>query len=624
MGEASKHRSWKDVALGAALMLGAVLLVLLARGGHRWLTIAFRGAGLDPRIPVELRVPPSIHPELAEHSKIFERKIHELAGGKIRCLVGYGLANVIFVEGDAGVVVIDTGESIEQGEEALAELRKVTQKPIAAVVLTHHHADHVLGTSAFVSPADAASGKIPIVAHESLVRHYVDETGLTAELQAVRSLHMYGLALGPADRAGSNAGIGPFVGRGESGFVAPNRTFAERLDVTLAGVRMELRWVPSEAQSEIAIWLPDLKILLSAEVIQDHTFPNVYTIRGARYRDPVAWVRSIDLLREWPAEVMVLQHGPPVLGRDEVARVLRHYRDEIQYVHDQTVRRMNEGLPPDELAERVQLPPHLGDEKPWGRFYYGTAKHSVRNVYGGYEGWFQGDPVDLDPTPVFERARRTVAMMGGRERVLAEARQAFLADDPQWAAELATPLVRLNPSDLDARHLKAAAFRKLGYAQINASWRNYYLVSAMELDDQIPAPIYLHFAAKMLARAIAGLPADAQMALLPVRLKAEETLDVDVVGAVRYVDASASPGASVDFTLHLRRGVLEISARAPASPAFRLEVTRASMGAVLGGRTLDEEIDAGGLTVSGDVPLARRFFGWFEVPFTRKPEVVVR
>ncbi len=384
-----KTRSSKKTLSFFAVLVVLLGVALLAR---RPLIIAFEGSGLDPNIPADLRVPPSIHPELAEHSRIFEKKVYKV-GDNVYCAVGWGLANIIFVEGTDGVLVVDTGESTDQAGEALAELRKLTQKPIAGVVLTHHHADHVLGTSVFVKPEDAASGRVPIFAHESLIKHYVDETGLTAELQAVRSLHMYGGMLGPADRESSNDGIGPFLGRGESGFVAPNRTFAERLETTVAGIRLEMRYAPSEAESEIAVYLPDSKILLSAEVIQDHTFPNLYTIRGARYRDPVAWVRSIDSLRTWDANAMVLQHGPPVIGHDEVARVLTAYRDEIQFVHDQTVRRMNQGLPPAELAEQVKLPERLATEKPWGRQYYGTVKHSVRNVYGGYEGWFHGDPV---------------------------------------------------------------------------------------------------------------------------------------------------------------------------------------------------------------------------------------
>jgi alkyl sulfatase BDS1-like metallo-beta-lactamase superfamily hydrolase len=602
-------RIWKRVALGLALAVIAIAVVL----GRRVYVVAYEGSGMDPRIPAEYRVPPSINPELAEHSRLFEPRVYAV-GARVHCAVGFGLANVIMIEGDDGVVVVDTGESLEQAEAVRAELRKITTKPVAAVVLTHHHADHVLGTSAFVAPEDAASGKIPIFAHESLVQHYADENSLIAELQTIRSVHMYGAALGPADRAGANDGIGPFIKGGTSGFLPPNRTVADRLEATVAGVRMQMVYVPSEAESEIAVYLPDDRILLSAEVVQDHTFPNVYTIRGARYRDPVKWVRSLDVLRDFDAEAMVLQHGPPVTGKAEVARVLEVYRDQIQFVHDQTIRGMNKGLTPQELAETVKLPPHLAGVRPWAGEFYGTVKHSVRGVYDGTVGWFTGDPVDLDPTPRVEYARRLVRLMGGRDKVLAEAKRAFGAGDVQFAAELATFLVRVDTGDMEARHLKAAAFRKQGYAHPSANWRNYYLVSAMELDAQIPASIYLRRASGTLGSAMKGLPAASQMAILPTRLRAEETLDQDVVVGVRYTDTGE------EFRLHLRRGVLEVARKPARDAALVVDVSRDSMGAILAGAAFDEA----GLEVTGDAATARQFFGCFERPFTQKPEVVVR
>ncbi len=593
---------------GAVLVL-ALALALVAR---RPLVIAFEGSGMDPAIPVEFRVPPSIHPELAEHSKLYEKKIYKVADS-VHVAVGYGIANIVMVEGTDGIVIVDTGESIAQGEEVLAELRKITSKPIVAVVLTHHHADHVLGTTAFVKPGDA----IPIIAHDSLVQHYGDETGLIVELQAIRAAHMLGAFLGPADRKDSNNGIGPFVGRSLANFVPPNKTFHDALDITLAGVRFEMKHVPSEAESEIAMYLPDKKVLLSAEVVQGHTFPNVYTIRGARYRDPLRWVRSLDVLRAWGAESMVLQHGPPVLGKAEVEHVLTAYRDQIQYVHDQTVRYMNKGLTAQEIANVVKLPPHLDAEKPWGQQFYGTVKHSVRNVYGGYVGWFQGDPVDLDPTPPAESARRLVAMMGGRDKVLEAARKAYASKDDHFAAELATYLIRIDQKDMDARHIKGAAFRRLGYAEKNANWRNYYLVSAMELDDQVPEAIYTAVAGRMmLGSALAGLPPENQLAMLPSRLKAEETFSEDVVAAIRYADVKEP------FRLHLRRGVLEISRGDVTHAVFTIEATQATMGAFLAGKSFDDAFGAS--TITGDAAAAARFFAHFETPFAKKPEVVVR
>jgi alkyl sulfatase BDS1-like metallo-beta-lactamase superfamily hydrolase len=469
-----------------------------------------------------------------------------------------------------------------------------------------------------VSEQDATSGKIPIFAHESLVAQYAQENGLIAELQAVRSMHMFGSSLGPADRKHSNNGIGPFLGRGATGFLPPNRTFEDKLEVTVAGIPMQLLFVPSEADSEIAVYLPDDKILLSAEVVQDHTFPNLYTIRGARYRDPVRWVKSLDRLRELDSDAMVLQHGPPVVGKSEVARVLTLYRDQIQFVHDQTIRYMNKGLPPDELARAVRLPKHLAEERPWGREFYGTVKHSVRNIYNGYVGWFAGDPVDLDPTPRDKYSTRVIALMGGHDKVLAASEQALKAGDAQFSAELSSLLVHAATGDTQAQHLQAAAFRKLGYAQISANWRNYYLVSAMELDGQLPSAPYLKGASEMLGGAYKGLPASNQVAALPSRLRAEATLDQDMVVGVRYTDVKD------EFRLHLRRGVLEVAHKAAVDAPLIFEVTRPAMGALLAGAALPELLQSQAVKVIGDPATATRFMGYFERPFTAKPEVVVR
>jgi alkyl sulfatase BDS1-like metallo-beta-lactamase superfamily hydrolase len=591
--------------------------VVLAAAG-RWGTIALRGSGRDPTIPLRYQVSTTIDPELREHSRLFEKKIHSV-GDRVHCAVGFGLANIIFVEGDDGVIVVDTGENLGQAREALAAFRALSQKPIAAIVLTHHHADHVLGTQALLDAQAAPGSKpIPVYGHESLVTEYARENSLIAELQTIRSTHMYGLSLGPKDLEGSNNGIGLRLTRGESGFVPPTVTVGERLEVTIAGVRMVMVHVPSEAESEIALYLPDRKILLSAEVIQDHTFPNLYTIRGARYRDPARWVQSIDLLRQWDADAMVLQHGPPVVGRDEVARVLRVYRDQIQFVHDQTIRYMNKGLPPSELQHVVTLPPHMRDERPWGRQFYGTVKHSVRGIYAGTVGWFAGDPVELDTAPPAESATRLVALMGGRARVVAEAARVLEAGQWQFAAELATYLIHIDTNDTEARHIKASAFRKLGYAQINANWRDYYLVSAMELDDQIPASIYLALAQKTLGTALRGLPPRNQLDCWPSRLRAEETFDQEFEVGVRYRDTGA------ELTLTLRRGVLEVAERRATKPKFALEVTRASMGALLANVPLEELIGGGEIALTGALADAHLFFALFEKPFTQKPEVVVR
>jgi alkyl sulfatase BDS1-like metallo-beta-lactamase superfamily hydrolase len=141
--------------------------------------------------------------------------------------------------------------------------------------------------------------------------------------------------------------------------------------------------VPSETENEIAIWYPEQQIMFSAETINP-TFPNCYTIRGTPYRDVVRWYRSIDRMREYDPEHMVPSHGNPVLGQKNVDYVITVSRDIIQFVHDQTVKLMNQSYRRDDLAEVIVLLHHLESIKPYGRQYYATVKHVVRSIYDGW------------------------------------------------------------------------------------------------------------------------------------------------------------------------------------------------------------------------------------------------
>jgi alkyl sulfatase BDS1-like metallo-beta-lactamase superfamily hydrolase len=208
--------------------------------------------------------------------------------------------------------------------------------------------------------------------------------------------------------------------------------------------------------------------------------------------------------------------------------------------------------------------------------------------------------------------------MGGRARVLEAAREAARGGDLQYSAELTTFLVRIDRGDMDARRVKASAFRRLGYAQINANWRNYYLASAMELDDQVPTAMYLRKVAGVLSPALAALPPQAQVEALPPRLRAEEAFDEDLSAAIRYT------GAGPEFALHLRHGILEVRPGAPPAPVFVLEVDPTGMGAILAGGSLDDAARAGTARVTGDRASAERLLGLLEKPFRAKPEVVVR
>ncbi len=566
-------------------------------------------------------VKPRIQPALKAHGDLYAKKVYKL-GQQVHVAVGWDLANIIMIEGQDGIVIVDTGLDVGRAREMLAEFRKVTDKPVKAIVYTHHHVDHINGAKAFATEDDVKAGRVRIIAHDTLMENVQRQGGTIGPILGVRSAYSFGAALGPADMEGMNGGIGPNVGHAVQGsFLAPTETFADRLETTIAGIRMELVHVPSEAPDEIAIWLPDQRVLLSAEVIQDHTFPNIHTLRGATYRDPVKWFKSIDRLRGFKADAMGLQHGPPVEGAAEVERVLTVYRDGIQFVHDQTVRYMNKGLTPEELAQVVKLPAHLGGTKPWMEEFYGTVSHSVRQIYQGYLGWFQGDPLKLDPVPPVESARRHVALMGGRDKVLTAARAAYDKGEFQWSAELATYLIRIDQKDKDARALKANAFRELGYAQININWRNWYLMSALELSGDLDIDALQQGILQVFASpdTVAALPAANFVEGLTTRLKAEETLDTAM--AIGWV----FPDIGEAYGLTIRRGVAEFRKGVPENPDMTLTLDKTVLDQVLLGRvSFPGAMVRGDMKVSGNPLNLVKMFNMFEKPFVDPIRLTVR
>ena len=423
-----------------------------------------------PPPPEKYFVPFSAPQNYIDHARYFEEELIQVGPYTIWSYntppFKVGFANFIFIEGVEELVVIDTGVALEHAEYAAKRLREMTDKPIAAVIYTHHHADHINGTKAFISPEDAASGKVKVIAAENFEREAALENAVVGPIMGLRGGYQFGVLL-PEDAEGKHFHVGccGFEVMGTNGHIAPN-TFIEmdggETEMMLAGYRFVLFRTGGESASHIGIYMPNESIIFTGDEIQGPTFPQLHSPRGTRPRDIERWVGALDTMRGYGAKYLVPSHGQIVTGEAEVERVFTYYRDAAQYVHDQSVRLINMGFTPDEIAENIALPDSVVIE-PWTVQYYGDVQVSARNVYGGYISWWNGDPAELKPTPRIEKARRMVKMMGGRDKVFAVAEKAFFDGDAQWAAELTTPLIRLNKQDWPARHLKAAALRKLGH-----------------------------------------------------------------------------------------------------------------------------------------------------------------
>ena len=585
---------------------------------------------------------PDVPAALAAHARRMRQRIYR-AGERVYCAVGYALANVIIVRCNGALVVLDTTESHTSATQILQDFRSAVPEladwPVAALVYTHNHSDHINGARAFVHEDDVRAGRSQIIAHSTLMRAVSDNASVVAPILATRSIYSFGGLLPPGPKGSVSAGIGPKIISSQVSFLAPSLTFDEALDITLAGVRFEFRHAPSETDDEIVVWLPDEETLLSAEVIQGECLANVHTIRGTRYRDPLQWVDTLDVLRQrharQPVRWMVPAHGRPVGGAESIGELLTAYRDAIAFIHDQAVRFINHGATPDELADWLPaLPPHLARHA-WLGEYYGTVKHSVRQVFAGLLGWFDGDPATLDPLPPQARAERWVALAGGREAVLQalaaseahalapDTESAAALDEQRWIAELAGQLLRSAPQDAQVRQIKARALRRLGLATVNTNWRHWYLSSALELEGryaQVP------FKGNGLAVRDIWMAVEPRQLLrnLGVRLQAEKCLDLHSCLTLDFPDRELSA------VLELRRGVLQIELQdlgAHSRPGLRLRSSWPTWlrQMALGWSELDQHLATGDVQLTEGTPeQLRTFLACFEPPAERMPLLATR
>jgi alkyl sulfatase BDS1-like metallo-beta-lactamase superfamily hydrolase len=497
----------------------------------------------EPPPPPSPAVAPSA--ALAQHgAEEFAEQVVEVTEG-VHVAIGYGIANSILLEGTDGFVVVDTMETVEAGRAINEKFRAIVgAKPLKAIIYTHNHPDHTFGAAGFVQPGEQPA----IYAHEK-VNAALD--ALITEFRAVifrRSLRMYGFWL-TGDALG-NVGVGPrlSVQEGDTlSILRPTRTFTDTLADTVAGIRFELHHAPGETDDTIFVWLPDRKVLLPGDNYYK-AFPNLYTIRGTPYRSPRQWADSVDRIRALRPEFLVPGHTRPLQGADHIHAVLTDYRDAIRYVYDQTVRSMNAGLTADEIAERIQLPPHLA-ASPSLQEFYGKAAWSARMIFEGNVGWFDGNPTNLQPLGPRAEAERMARLAGGAGGLAQRLDDAVAAQDWQWALQLSDYLLRLQPDDAKARAARVRALTARGEAEANPNARHYYLMSAIELQEGRRLPDQ---AARPTPEMLREMPLAAFFNGMAVSLDAAAAAETRQTVSFEFTDTNEA------WTVIVRRGVAEL------------------------------------------------------------------
>ncbi len=565
---------------------------------------------LDDDVIVDGPTGQRVHRDLLAHSDRLQRKLWA-AGPGVWTLVGNGLSNQTFVEGPEGLIVIDTGESVEEMRSAIEEVREHTGAPIVAVIYTHFH--YVSGTTAVFD--DGASPDISIWGHSGIVGNRARMGFDMAAVAGRGIIHQFGMSLPPeGPDAIVNVGLGRWWRNPEftpftEGFVEPTDTFHEPVTTTIAGLTVEMTPAPSDADDSITIWFPELKVCVNNLVWP--TLFNVFAIRGEEYRDPRLLVRGLDHIADLGSEHLVGAHGPPLSGAETIEAEVSDYADSIRFLWDQTVRGINRGLTVDELIHEVQLPDRFGRSYLTQQFY-GVAEHHVRQIHNGLRGWFDGDESSLLRMPPADRCQRLIAGFGGAEEVRKQARAASVDGDLRWALELASWLVRSEENEQGRadggtqadRELLASVLRSIGQRTTSSNLRSWCHTRALELEGAID--LERHRTHRFAVKAVLGNPPSASVHGL--RVLVDPARAVGVNAEVRWeFDSGDRTG------LRLRDQVAIPTNGDGASLAIGLDLqTWAEL--VAGRRSFSELVEEGTVTLTGSSEEIKTFFDCFDHP----------
>ena len=531
---------------------------------------------------------------------------------------GLDLSVMSVIEGETGYIIVDPLTATETAAAAMSLVREhIGDKPIHAVIYTHSHGDHFGGVKGIVSDEDVAEGKVQIIAPDGFMEHAVSENLIAGPAMSRRANYQFGTRLMPGPAGQGGAGIGTGLPSGTFSLIAPTRTIVETGEIlVIDGIEIEFQVTPgTEAPAEMNFYLPHLRALCLAENANP-TMHNVLPPRGALVRDSKAWA---DYLTEAihlygpRTDVMFVSHGWPRWGQEEVLTFMASHRDAYKYLHDQTVRLMNQGYTAPEIAEVIALPPELAS-KWYNRGYYGTMAHNSKAVYQRYLGWYDGNPANLNAHPPEESAKRYVAAMGGAKKALKVARDAYTAGDYRWAAQVASHIVFADDTNADARAVLSAAFEQMGFQAEGSLWRNMYLTGAAEA---LAAPEAASVTT-LSPDVVSAITVEQVFDMLAIRVDPAKAAGVSVSLAFVFPDLGETRAVSI------RNSVLvhEPGTGKPADVTMTMPKA-AFLGMIFGGQRPADLVQAGALSMEGDALAAAGFMAVLDPPAPPAPFPIV-
>ena len=445
----------------------------------------------------DAEAPDTVNPSLWRHTQLNAYAgLFEVTEG-IYQVRGYDMANATFIRTDNGWIVFD----VLMCKEDMAAAKALMEKhfgplDVKAVLYSHSHIDHYGGIFGLINEEDAAdaslsldeqlaSGKVVVLAPQGFLEHAVSENLYAGPAMGRRAQYQYGALMEPGETGRMAIGIGLGQSVGTVGLLAPTYEVSSNEAIVIDGLEIQFQLTPgTEAPAEMNAWFPRYKGLWLAENCTG-TMHNIYTLRGAQVRDAAAWAKYIleaEYLFGDDVEVVFQSHNWPHWGNETIHEYMEDTAAVYQYINNQTLHYINQGMTAAEISRTLTLPDRLN--KVWyTRQYYGTLSHNIKAVYQRYMGWYDANPVNLNPLMPEDTAKKWVEYLGDVDAVLEKARADFEKGEYQWVAQITKELVFADPSNQAARDLCADALEQMGYQAESGPWRSAYLMGAWELRE---------------------------------------------------------------------------------------------------------------------------------------------
>lgn len=421
-----------------------------------------------------------VNPGLAQYHERYKEELVKVSD-RVYAAYAYDYSNYGYIEGDDGIIVVDAGWFPGQAKRSIADLRKITDKPVKAILYTHLHLDHYGGISAIM---DGQSSDVPVYGPKGWENWVRGSFTNLRPMMFKRIYQQMGLLLpkGEDGTVGSGVGIAPTPDGVPAFTYQPNKEVSEYTKLNISGVEVHLIPAPGDLNEHMFIWLPEEDVLFGGDVIAG-TFPALETVRFEAERDPLRQMSTYEKILEIDPDVIIGGHGRLLIGKEDVRNVITANRDVTQFMVDQLDRLYLKGLTADQVADQLRLPPAFADHPDLELRYHRLA-WMIKTMYLKRAG-FVNAPIDFVTLTESEEARRLIDLLGGRDAVISKAREALNNGDARWAARLTNHVLVNNPENADARQLQQEAFLHIARTTDSANERNYMLSIVKEQRESL-------------------------------------------------------------------------------------------------------------------------------------------